>query len=231
MYRPKLLRSVAAALVLSGLAAHASADPVKVTEGYIQVGVAGSDFVFRTAADVEYSGERETGLFPTMLSGMSGDVVNLSSTFDDRVSLLIFGPDRMDVAARAHFEFTAGDAVVPPVDEVLASPNGLHVFAPFAFTGNFTLFASFQDALSNVNPIAQHDLFGTGRAQSLFRVQMTNTGEFLPELPLVSSSVVYRFGEVADSAPVPEPGTMLLLLGGMAATAARARRGRRHAPR
>ena len=217
----KWLGGLSAVFMLSTSAVPAAADPVTVTSGYIQVGVIMSDFVFTTSTGMQVAGDRDSSFpSPALLSGMSGEVVNLSSSFADLVSLTILAPERSDPFARAQWSFTAGTAVVPPLASVIGT-DGVLVSAPFSFTGSLFLFATAADAAANTNAIARHDLTGSGTAQSRFRVQTTNTGTPRSDQPLISSSVVYRFADAP--APVPEPGTMLLLLGGLAGTAMKVR--------
>lgn len=211
--------------VLAALPRTVTAEPVAITSGYIQVGVNVTDWTFTTASGLTYTGEREmSGTNPVLFSGMPGDLVNLSSIYEN-VTTSITLPESSTVRhlGRAEFTFTAGNGTIPGVGDVLAGPPGALAFAPFTFTGSILLFASVQDQMANVNPIERRDFFGSGTAEARFRVQTTNTGVLLPEAPLNSFSVVYRF-EPQDQAPVPEPGTLLLLGSGLAAALTRARR-------
>lgn len=223
--RPAIPILSMAMLALAGAASSAWAEPFRVTGGFIQIWLDSPYFLIDTEIG-SFTGERETGAAaPVMLSGTSGDVVNLSSSYSGDLTGFTT-PDGVDHLGRARAElvFTAGDAVVPPLDDVLASRNGVDVFAPFTFAGVFTLFATVADMEANANAIARYELYGEGTARATFQVQTTSEGERQPDLPLVSYSVLNDFD--TDPAPVPEPGTLLLLAGGLAATAARTRRGR-----
>lgn len=228
MDRGKLKIGIASVVALLLLPVGAAADPVRIGEGYIQIGSIGPDFVFSTDSGIDYSGEKESSAASQiMLEGFSGDVVNLSLSYSGSLSNFSeYAPDRVDMPARADFDFRAGDTTVPPLDEVMASVDGVYAFAPFSFMGSVTIFATLADALTNTNPIGQRDFFGSGTARARFNIQITNEGVRRPDLPLVSHSVIYQFELDPDVAPVPEPGTLALIAGGLAAAAARARRRR-----
>jgi hypothetical protein len=220
MLRMKSLWMLALAAVLSGFASPAGADPVRVTGGFIQVGAILADLSITTAAGVRYGGEREsTDPSTVILSGMPGDLVNLSFSYEDVATMFgTLDPTPTLAFARWDFEFTGGDAPIPTVAEALVF--GAPASAPFAFTGSFIFFGSMADALANVNAIGRQDLFGSGTATAMFRVDRTNVGVPLPGDPLLSNSIVYRF---EDEAPVPEPATLLLLSGGLGVLLSRRR--------
>jgi hypothetical protein len=217
----KLLAPLFLFWVILATASPVAADPVRVTGGFIQVGVGEADWQFTGSTGAAYLGEVELGQpFVMMLFGMPGDLLNLSSnvstTSETAVGTVftILDPGRTDVFARVIFDFAAGDVTVPTMTEVLNAP-GRHVTvgAPFTFTGSVMLFASRTDQLAGSNPVGGFDLFGSGTATARFGPQVTNSGEVLTSAPLAAGSVVYQF---EDQAPVPEPGTLLLLGGGLA---------------
>src|SRR5215218_8845608 len=85
--------------------ATASADPITITSGYIQVGTVGTDFVISTTVG-GFAGEKEPGAFAILLSGFSGETVNLSTTLATDIGGRIDAPDRQDFAGRVDFSFT-----------------------------------------------------------------------------------------------------------------------------
>jgi hypothetical protein len=220
MIRTKSPLTFVLAAMLSGFASPASADPVRVTGGFIQVGAILADLSITTADGVRFAGERESSEPSTVvLSGMPGDLVSLSFGYQDVATTFgTLDPTPTLAFARWDFAFAGGDAAVPTVAEALAA--GAPASAPFTFTGSFIFFASMADALANVNAIGRQDLFGSGTATAMFRVDRTNVGVPLPGEPLLSNSVVYRF---EDEAPVPEPATILLLGSGLGVLLSRRR--------
>ena len=209
----------ACALLLSGTVTTAIADPLLVTGGHIQVSPFATDFIFQTTGPM-FMGERE-GTFPNtpLFSGAPGDTVNLSSSITTQLSGFTLNGTNM--AGSVQFAFTAGDATVPPVDLV----NGAWASAPFTFTGHLTVWATHALMTAGTPPLIEFDLFGNGTSQALFGVQRTPLGEPLLNEPLVAYSVINRFA--AQAAPVPEPGTIALLIGGLASAVARRRLARR----
>lgn len=220
MIRTKSPWTFVLAAILSGFASPASADPVRVTGGFIQVGAVLADLLITTAGGVRYGGEHEsTDPSTVILSGMPGDLVNLSFSYTNAATTFgMLDPSLTLAFARWEFEFAGGDAAIPTVAEALAS--GAPASAPFSFTGSFVFFGSLADAFSNVHAIGRQDLFGSGTATAMFRVDRTNVGIPLPGDPLLSNSIVYRF---EDEAPVPEPATLLLLSGGLGVLLSRRR--------
>jgi hypothetical protein len=202
------------------LASQAAADPVFVTSGFIQTYGNGSSFVFSTEDGRSFTGDTEgLGTLPLFISGRSGDVVNLSSAINTELTgFSIYDPARHDLAARASFTFRASDAVLPGADAVQAAPNGLGLLAaPFTFTGSLWVYSTYAALSAGGPPEWQYNLFGSGVADAMLMTSMTPDGQ-----PILSYSGVYTFA--ADpSAPVPEPGTLLLFGSGAAALAARRR--------
>jgi hypothetical protein len=221
MLRRKSLCTFFLSAVLSGFASQASADPVRVTGGYIQVGSPLADLSITTAEGLRYAGEHESNSPDAIiLSGMPGDIVNLSFSYANAAtSFGTLDPTPTLVFARWEFDFAGGDAPIPAVAEAVAS--GAPASAPFTFTGSFIFFGSRADAFSNINAVGRQDLFGRGTATAIFDVERTNVGVLLPDNPLRAASIVYRFED--DQAPVPEPATILLLSGGLGVLLSRRR--------
>ena len=74
-------KSLAFTMLFScGLATAVRAEPIRVTGGYIQVGVAVTDFLIETTSG-PIGGEQEGVNFPPINSGFSGEVVSLSRTY------------------------------------------------------------------------------------------------------------------------------------------------------
>ena len=210
-------------LTSSTLSGIASADPLTVTGGYIQILPAfATDFLIETSGP-GLAGEREhTDMPPLFLSGQPGDVVNLSSSLLLNLTgfTVTTNGQNQNFSGRVDFHFSSGNSTIPTVDE--AFPSGAHAFAPFTFTGTVFGFASDLARDSGAPPLFTFDLAGRGTARSLFNVQRSSTGVPLFDQPLVAFSAIYQFE--ADSAPVPEPTSALLILGGLAALRARRRR-------
>jgi hypothetical protein len=205
-------------LFLCGLATAVSAEPIRVTSGFIQVGTSVTDFLIETTAGT-IGGEQEGVSVPPILSGFSGDPVSLSTTYIGDLGHFMIGGS--DLPGRATFQFTAGNVTLPSVEDVLAQPNFFSAFSPFTFTGHVDTFASPQDRDSGGTPVASYDLAGRGTTEAQIHVQMTGDGTPLPELPLVAFTTINRFEDVPRT---PEPASMLLVGTGIAAAFARRRR-------
>ena len=220
MLRTKSPSTLAVLALLWAFTSQASAEPLRVTGGFIQVGGILADWRITTDGGIGFEGERESSLpAPIFLSGVPGATVELSATYEDPASsFTIFNPGAVSAFAREEFDFIGGDVTIPSVAEALVS--GALRSAPFTFTGSFTFFNSFADAFANVNPIGRQDLFGSGTATARFLVQRSNVGVPLTAEPLVAFSIVYEF---EDEAPVPEPATLLLLSGGLGVLLSRRR--------
>jgi hypothetical protein len=200
------------------VAAAVQAEPIRVTNGYIQVGATVTDFLIGTTSGA-IGGEQEGVAVPPIISGFSGDVVSLSSSYIGDLGHFTIGGS--DLPGRATFQFTAGNVTLPSVDDVLAQPNFFSVFSPFTFTGHVETFASLQDRDFGGTPVASYDLFGRGTTEAQIHVQMTGGGAPLPALPLVAFTTINRFEELSQT---PEPASMLLVGSGIAAVFARRRR-------
>jgi hypothetical protein len=213
-------RRVAAALVGAlAIAVPAAADPLTIVSGMIQTYGNGSSFLFQTDNGLEMGGDTEgIGFPPIFLSGQAGDLVNLSSSVNVALTgFAIFDPNRTDLAARAVFDFSAADAVLPDVTSVAAATNGLGLLAaPFTFTGTLFVYPTYAELVAGGPAAREYQLSGTGRADAMLMASQTPDGQ-----PIVSYSAVYTFGE--DPAATPEPGTLLLVGSCAAALAARRR--------
>jgi hypothetical protein len=212
-------RVLIAAVAALGVAMPAAADPLTIVSGMIQTYGNGSSFLFQTDNGLGMAGDTEgIGFPPIFVSGQSGATVNLSSSVDVALTgFSLFDPDRRDLAARAVFDFDAGDAMLPDASAVAAARDGLGLLAvPFTFTGTLFVYPTYA-ALAAGGPAAwRYDLTGTGRADAMLMTSLTSDGQ-----PIVSYSAVYSFG--GDPAPTPEPGTIVLVGSCAAALAARRR--------
>jgi len=198
----------------------ATADPITVTSGYIQVGTDATDFLISTTGP-GFAGERETGVIsPVLFSGLSGETVNLSTTFNYELSnASLLTPDRNDFAARVAFSFTAGGVTLPPVEAALG--DGTWLSTTFGFQGTIFGYESRDAMLSGAAPVSTYDLIGSGTARARFGVQQNNMGEPLFNQPLATHSVVFEFVQT------PEPGSWVLVGSGLAVAGWRFRRSRR----
>jgi hypothetical protein len=140
-----------------------------------------------------------------LFSGLSGDTINLSTTFvqDLTNARLIPGADFF---AHVAFVFNSGNITVPSSEE--AAQHEVWVSAPFTFSGRIFGYEPSEARSSGASPAFTYDLIGSGTARALFAVQRTNTGEPLLT-PLVTRAVSHEF------AAVPEPGTLTLVAGGL----------------
>jgi hypothetical protein len=210
---------IAVVIVLASAIA-AAADPLTITSGMIQTYGTGTTFLFQTQAGPGMAGDTEgLGILPLFLSGQSGDVVNLSSSVDALLSnFSLFDPERRDLAARAVFDFRAGDAVLPTAAAVAGARDGLGLLAaPFTFTGSLFVYETYAALQAGGPPAWTYALRGTGTADAMLMTSLTADGQ-----PIISYSAVYRFAD--DPAPAPEPGTWILFGSAAAALAARRRR-------
>jgi hypothetical protein len=198
------------AAVLAVMPIEAQADPIRIIEGSIQVSVTMTDFNFQTSEHM-FTGELETGQVPpVLLSGMPGDVLNLSTVLSGELSN--FSVDNVNLDPTSFdFRFTGGPVTVPDIHFPTPDGESGEVFAPFTFTGSLLI------PPGDGAPAQQFALTGSGRARSLFRLQFQD-GEPLINAPRVSYSVIYDF---ALSEPIPEPASVLLVGTGLLIAAAR----------
>jgi len=207
-------------VALLGFSIPATADPLTIGSGMIQTYGQGTTFHFQTKDGPAMAGDTEgLGIPPLFFSGQTGDVVHLSSAVDAVLSdFSLFDPARRDLAARAIFDFHAGDAVLPTAAAVAAAPFGLGLLAaPFTFSGTLLVYPTYA-ALQAGGPASwTYDLRGSGIADAMLVTSQTSDGQ-----PIVSYSAVYTFTD--DPAPTPEPGTLMLFGTAAAALVARRRR-------
>ena len=202
------------------ISAPAAADPLTIASGMIQTYGSGTTFLFQTKGGPGLAGDTEgLGIPPVFVSGQTGDVVNLSSSVDAALTdFSVFDPARRDLAARAVFDFQAGDAVLPTTAAVTGAPDGLGLLAaPFTFTGTLFVYPTYAALRAGGPAPWTYDLRGRGTADLMLVASPTSDGP-----PIVAYSVVYRFAD--DTAATPEPGTLALFGSAAAALVARRRR-------
>ena len=207
---------LALALVLPSRAA---GDPVTVTSGFIIFTDEPGDFHF-AGSGFSLGGS----WFPQLLSGTfwfnQCAPCLPGSTVDFGVSTYAFSTDRSAIAGGTvngvsypELFYTGevtfhGPTVLAPALDV---DGRMRTSGSFTFTGRIAAFAN--EAQSGA-PLFSGDLQGAGTAEVFFGPG-ERSGVSLTDLE-------YRF---EDQAPVPEPGTIVLLATGLAAAAVRRRRG------
>lgn len=212
----------AAALVVTfGAAAELGAEPVLVQPGssYVVKNVLARDGTFDTSGTFLLPSGYGAGIFGRELSNDArtgcqpcspGDPLNLSASFELRGPSIMSGGPGLSVWGVGTLNFTTPTVTVP-LD--IPSPGiPFYVFAPFQLTGHIELFGE-----PGTVPVFAGDIIGFGRARAL----LTGSGSSRT----FGNVLEYQFTE-----PVPEPATVTLIVTGLAAIGARARRRRLREP-
>lgn len=215
----RVISAASLLLVCLGPVARASADPITITGGEVlarnwdelaaHLLAPGFDIAVLT----DRSGFNQRIYEPGDTVELSNDVVlddvDLIGTFE--------GPGRID------FRFTGGTAEVPP-GPVPIDPNGpvfLTFETPFSFVGEVVGF----DA--NGGTAFSAELNGAGRAEFILHAVQPNPPLWDRRVYILSDTNFF----FEETAPIPEPGTMLMVGAALAGLAARGRRRLRRSPR
>jgi hypothetical protein len=206
-----------AALLVAAAPVETSADPIQITDGRLEIaGLGGTLFLAAEPGFTFLGGLTVVGGFfgPSVscLPCAPGASVNLNALWggNDLHGTATFGGITYEglgsLAPGSSFgtvEFTSAASLTAPLDGVVATLVG-----PFGFQGHFFFPGADPESPS---------FTGAGTATvTLFRPSN--------DIPWSFQSAVYEFGDA--SAPVPEPGTLLLVgtvLAGLGASASRQR--------
>jgi hypothetical protein len=200
---------VAALILMCGAASETRADPIVVQGGsdYLVLNTLAHDGTRWSSGSLFFPPDHATGVFGRELfvnarSGCEpcapGDLLDLSASFQLRGPSFLSGGPVLSVWGLGVLNFTTPTVEVPlpPSDPRLP----IVVVAPFQFDAQIHLFGE-----PGTVPVFSGDLVGGGIARAL----------------LVGSGTSWSFAQLeyafTDQTPVPEPGTMLLVLGGLAA--------------
>ena len=217
--------AVAAALVMTfGAAVELGADPILVQPGsaysvtnllapdgtFDSTGTFffSPDFLFPFGLPIfgrELSNNARAGCQPCF----SGDPLNLGASFELRGPSYVPGGPVFSVWGVGTLNFTTPTVTVP--FDVPPPQLPFNVVAPFQLTGHIELFQH-----PGSVPLFAGDIVGFGRARAL----LTPSGDSFN----FGNVLEYRF--TGDPSVVPEPGTVTLIVTGLAAMGARARRRR-----
>jgi hypothetical protein len=212
----RLMGFVTVWLVVASTAATVRADPYVVGTGGVLVLDFEGDF-FRFVGQgftVDASAAENVGLFfsrtdqPSCDPCRAGDVFNPGFTTNGEI---LFGTGSATFGTVSYpnltLHGTLGFDVTPLVFPDTTS-DGLLVETPFSFTG-------FVRGATGVDQAFAADFIGTGKVGRFF--DRTESGSYVAG----ENHITFLFDTPA--APVPEPGTMLLVGGGIAGVAARMR--------
>lgn len=206
------LRTIAVALAFwLSAAAASSADPLRITSGfYLLDSGEGGEWVFQgNGFSVSGEGVAQQIAFWECLLCAPGTPLSLSAR------LTLDAPFESSAAARINGEsydrvFWQGDLRFS--SGMVTAQHGATATLPFTFTGSLNGFLS-QDF--GTTPFFSGNFVGSGDATiRFFREELSPDG-------VEVAGVRYQF---TDPAPIPEPGTMLLLGSGLAGTLALRRR-------
>jgi hypothetical protein len=212
------------AIVLPPRPAHAEAFSIVIRDGAVDAGggpfFRGARLGLRGTGGFRLGGVAADGPSPLAFCSpcLPGEVISLSASMNS-----LGGEIRY--RGRTHeFSFARGDGgaldfetdsfVLP---RAATLPSDIAFRVPFRMEG----WAAFQ--YEPAAPQVSFDFRGTGMATAhytIFPFDLEHGGQ-----QYVLNSLVYQFG---DTAPVPEPGTLVLLGSGLAMAAAKARRRRTH---
>ncbi len=204
-------------LTMSTFVAPAEADPIRVTDGYVQwdqgdpwvfaLRAAGFEAVSRpTVAATGGTSTDPRSYCPDISPCAPGTPFSLSAVYTG--AYLDSGIWQQDFSRTAYFDgvfdFASGTGIVPGQG---------WVDSPFTFTGTLL---GYDNPERSGTPFFSQALVGAGQASVYFQ-----------ETPIIDAtgySVWFLKYDFEDAAPVPEPGTLLLVAAGAAAIAYRRRR-------
>jgi hypothetical protein len=203
----RLILAIPLCLVALGLApGQAVADPVTLTNGSVVYHVNDPLFLFLPSIDGFIVGGGGGPVVPSWAAGpfMPGDTVN-TSVSEDFATLgaegeFTFQGTTYQVTDMGSFTINSGDITVPTIPLI----GFERVFTPFTFTGTLT-------GVSSGGLTTSLDLSGGGTAAFLFSQVPGGSPQFF--------SASYGF----EAAPIPEPGTLLLVGAAAAGVVARRR--------
>jgi hypothetical protein len=211
-----------ALVIASGAAVDLSAEPVLIQPGssYVVSNVLTRDGTFDTSGAFILPSGYVAGIFGRELSNdartgcqlcSSGDPLNLSASFELRGPSYRAGGPVFAVWGAGTLNFTTPTVTVP--FDIPPPQVPFYAVAPFLLTGHIELFGE-----PGSVPIFAGDIIGFGHARAL----LLGSGNSL------TFGNVLEFQFTRDPAePVPEPAAVTLLVTGLAALGARARRRRR----
>jgi hypothetical protein len=210
-----------AALTLMVMAGAASADPVRiVTSGSVfQLVEDGETGFGLLGAGFQVNGEVSSRPAQTCGPCIPGTPINLSAT----MTPLLFPPGSASIDGQIFesvffdglFNFAAGAVIVP---DVPVGQDGIFPDTSFTFTGTLS---GFSDISLTGPPLFALTLAGRGTASHGFFNFPSNNGS------ISRDGFNYEF---ESTAPVPEPGSILLTVSGAAWLASRFRRRQRRSP-